>query len=205
MTEGTELLTLPELLKDPKFKEFFCTVPITVKPPEGRKPWRLMVQRRADGPWAKQDFARYADAFRALSPMLKTNSIHDAAIMSRGIAFGPPERVVKVRKNGKPVMVKDSHGKLQQKTATVAWKPKVPPMEESHAWCTYCRRPVVFRWFRSHGLIRNSSLAGLVDASPRRCTICGAREDFIRGTLGSARRPGYDPRLVVAGSRRSAR
>lgn len=199
---GTVLLTLPELLKDPVYKTFFLTPPKTIIRP-GQKPWRLMVQRKMDGPWAKRDFATYAEAFRFLAPLLKTNRIHDAAIMSRGIAFSPPERVVKVKKNGKPAMVKDSRGKMVQQTATVFWKPKLPMMEEAHAWCTYCRRPVVFRWFRSHGLIRSTSLAGLVDASPRRCTICGAREEFVRGTLGSARRPGFDPRAVLAGARRS--
>lgn len=91
----------------------------------------------------------------------------------------------------------------QQKTAIVAWKPRLDGMEEEHIWCTYCRRPTVFRWFTAHHTLRNSPVAGTTDPTDRRCTICGVREDFIRSTQGSAHRPGYSiiPR-VKPGKRR---
>jgi hypothetical protein len=198
------LITLLELLEDPKFREFFKTVPKTIKPKEGQMPWRLYVQREAQGPWAKKEFARYADAFRALTPYIRDGRIHDGAIQSRNIAFGPPERIVRLTKGGKPLYAVDKDGKKLlgpdgkpiQRTAVSLWKPKLPADEEEHIWCTYCRRPTVFRWFKTHHSLRRSVLDGLTDPSERRCTICGARESFIRSTVGSARKPGHNPIAV---------
>jgi hypothetical protein len=193
---GLYMLTLPELLEDKRYKEFFTTVPKVVVRP-GQLPWRLMIQQHADGPWAKKEFPRYADAFRLLARRLRDNTVHDGAICSRGIAFAPPQRIVRITKGGKPVMARTSRGELVQKTAVSIWEPRLPLGEETHIWCTYCRRPTVFRWFRTHHLIKGTELQGLTDVSDKRCTICGARESFIRSTAGSARKPGFDPRAVV--------
>jgi hypothetical protein len=187
------LITLPELLKDKEYRKFFTTVPKSLVPAPGKKPWRLLVQRKAGGPWARKDFEKYADAFRALVPYLSERRCYDAAIVSRGIAYSPPERIVKVTKGGKSVRIKDGQGNLVQKTAIVHWRPKLPVTEEAHRWCTYCRRPTVFRWFKTHHAFRNTSLEGIFDPSAKRCTICGAREEFVASTLGTARRPGHHP------------
>lgn len=184
------MITLPELLEDKRYKEYFCKVPH--QGPQAMN-WRIYVQREAQGPWARKDFAKYADAFRRIAKEMKEGRLHDGTIQSRGIAYAPPERIVRVTKGGKPVMVKTPNG-LQPKTAIVVWKPKVPSDEEGHIWCTYCRRPTVFRWFTSHHTLRNSPVAGTVDPTDRRCTICGVREEFIRSTNGSAARPGYSLR-----------
>lgn len=199
------MITLPELLKDKQFKEFFTTVPKTLVPKPGQKPWRLYVQAKADGPWAKKDYEKYADAFRRLATELKAGRIHDAAIQSRGIAFAPPTRVAKVTKGGKPLIQVGANGKRQQKTVIVRWKPKLDPTDEGHIWCPYCRRPSVFRWFKSHHALRSNGLDGLVDPSDRRCTICGVREAFAIGVLSTARLPHHDPRTVAKAGRRSAR
>jgi hypothetical protein len=198
------MLTLPELLTDPRYKEFFLTVP-KLEVRAGQKPWRLIIQREADGPWAKKEFEKYADAFRFLRPYLRGGKLHDGAIQSRGVAYAPPARIVKVTKGGKPVMAKSPGGQLVQKTALVVWKPRVPASEEAHIWCTYCRRPTVFRWFRTHHLLRGTDIADIIDPSDRRCTICGAREAFVRSTAGSARPVGYDPRTINKKLRRNTR
>lgn len=192
------MITLPELLRDKRYREFFSTVP---RQGPIAQNWRVLVQRKADGAWAKKDFERYADAFRLIAKQLKEGKLHDGTIQSRGIAYGPPERIVRVTRRGQPVMVKTTAGKFIQKTAVVVWRPQLSADEEDHVWCTYCRRPTVFRWFATHRAIRNSPVAGCVDPTDRRCTICGGREEFIRGTLGSAARPKHNI-VAPAGKRR---
>lgn len=192
------MISLPELLEDKQYRAFFSTVP---KQGPNAMNWRIFVQRKVDGPWAKKDFDRYADAFRRIAKELKEGRLHDGTIQSRGVAYAPPERIVKLTRGGRPVMVKTPSG-MVQKTAIVTWRPKLPGEEEEHAWCTYCRRPVVFRWFAAHHSLRNSPVTGCVDPTDRRCTICGGREEFIRGTLGSAARPGYS---IIAPARRRRR
>lgn len=187
------MITLPELLKDSRYRSFFSTVP---KQGPSSHNWRIYVQRRADGPWAKKDFSDYREAFRRIAKELKEGRLHDGTIQSRGIAYAPPERIVRVTKAGRPVMV----GAIQ-KTAVVVWRPKLEAHDEEHVWCTYCRRPTVFRWFANHHSLRNSPVAGCIDPTDRRCTICGGREEFIRRTLKSAARPGYTI-IAPAGKRR---
>lgn len=181
------MITLPELLEDQRYRKFFCAVPH--QGPQDLN-WRIYVQRQAGGNWAKKDYAKYSDAFRRLAKEIKGGSFHDGTIQSRGIAYGPPERIVRVTKNGHPVMVKTAKGP-QQKTAIVIWKPRLSGDEEEHLWCTYCRRPTVFRWFTTHHTLRGSTVGASVDPTDRRCTICGVRESFLRTTVKSANRPGY--------------
>jgi hypothetical protein len=204
------LITLPELLEDPKYREFFKTVPKTLKPVPGQKPWRVLIQRKPGGPWAKKEYERYADAFRTIAAHIRADQLHDGAIQSRGIAFGPPQRVAKLTKGGRPVYhLKDGKrvigpdGKPIQKTVVVPWKPKLDAADEPHTWCTYCRRPTVFRWFRSHHALRTAGLQGLADITDRRCVICGARESFIRDTAGNARTPDFNPLTHMRAGKRS--
>lgn len=206
------MITLPELLEDPKYREFFLTPPKVLKPLEGQKPWRIFVQRDVDGPWAKREYERYADAFKTIRTYLKGGRLHDGTIQSRGIAYGPPQKVARVVQGGKPVyhtragkQILDSAGRPVQKTVTVLWRPKLDASDEPHTWCTYCRRPTVFRWFVNHHAIRTSGLQGMVDPGDRRCTICGAREDFVRTTVKTARPPHFDPLSHINVKRSKAR
>lgn len=208
--EPGALITLVELLEDAKYKAFFTTPPKMLKPLPGQKPWRAMVQRRAGGPWAKKEYETYADAFRTIKDNLRAGTLYDGAIQSRSIPFGPPRRIAKVTRGGKPVwhtrngkIVLDSSGQRIQKTVVVLWKPKLEAADETHDWCTYCRRPTVFRWFKSHHALRAAGLQELVDPTDRRCSICAAREDFIRATLSNARPPGYDPLAYRINGKRS--
>lgn len=194
------MITLPELLEDKNYRQFFSTVP-----KQGATPmnWRIFVQRKPDGPLAKKDYVRYSEAFARIKAELKRGTLHDGTIQSRGIAYGPPERIVRITQGGRPVMVKSSTGALVQRTAVVLWKPRLPADEEAHVWCSYCRRPTVLKWFASHHSIRNSPVAGCIDPADRRCTFCGGREEFIRGVLGNAARPGYN--IQASGRKRRTR
>ncbi|MGX9924139.1 hypothetical protein ACWIG4_30295 [Streptomyces sp. NPDC002248] len=191
------MIRLPELLKDKVYKEFFCTVPKQGPAPMN---WRIYVQREPNGPLRRKDFASYREAFARIAAEKKAGRLYDGTIQSRSTAYSPPQRVVKIKREGRPVMVKTSSGLLVQKTSLIDWKPKLPSDEEEHSWCTYCRRPTVFRWFTSHHSLRRSPVAGCVDPTDRRCTFCGATEGFIRTTLGSAAQPGQS--IVAVGSKR---
>lgn len=168
------MITIHELLQDKLYKEFFLTNPIvpaywpTIL---DRMPWRVYVQRRVDGPWAKKDFHTYKQAFKFLRPWLP--KAHDATIQSRGMAYDPPFKVVRITRGGKPVL--DERGK--QKLRRVIWAPTLPLGEEIHVWCTYCRRPTVFRWFSYH----HAFPKGYKISTPyQRCVICGTSERVVK-------------------------
>jgi hypothetical protein len=128
-------------------------------------PWRVYGQREGRGRWAKRDFETYVEAFRFLKPRLKT--YHDISITSKARPFDPPGRLVKLRRNGQPLMVKTNNG-MQRATKLVPIKP--PP---GHLWCMYCRRFTVFIWFTTHHAFKRPQP---YDLSSRRCCVCGIRE-----------------------------
>jgi hypothetical protein len=170
------MMTLRELLEDKVFKEFFTTIPeVQGYMHPGRLPWRVYVQKERGGPWRKKDFRTYREAFLFLKPRLR--DVYDATIQSRGTAFPPPAKVVKVVKrlpSGKKVPVRDEKGKQQYRR--IVWRPILPEMEEPHRWCPYCRRPTVFGWFsKHHAFPRGFEF----DLSLQRCTICGASERLV--------------------------
>jgi hypothetical protein len=206
--EPGALITLAELLDDPKYKQYFTTVPKTLEPSEGEKPWRVYVQQKSNGPWGKKEYVRYVDAFKTIRKYIKSGRLHDGTIQSRGIAYGPPERIVKITQGGRPVYherngqrILGADGLPIQVTKSVLWRPRIEPSEESHTWCTYCRRPVVFRWFLNHHAIKAAGLHNMVDTSSRRCTICGVREEFNRTVSTTARPPHFDPRAYLTAKR----
>lgn len=170
------MITLSELLADKQYREFFVTKPtMPGLVHQDMKPWRVYVQRESSGPWAKKEFHTYIEAFRFLKPRLK--DIHDGTIQSKGIAWSPPHKVVKV-------MVRDTRGRKVQKQddrgkpvyRRLVWQPTLPADEEIHQWCTYCRRPTVFRWFSKH----HAFPRGYEFTTPyQRCAICGASERLV--------------------------
>lgn len=163
------MMTIHELLEDKTYKEFFTTRPQIPQVHPDQIPWRVYVQREANGGWAKKEFALYTAAFKFLKPYLKT--CHDAAIQSKGVAYQPPARTVRITKNGKPVMV-DGKPKLRR----IVWQPKLPYDEVPHTWCTYCRRPTVFAWFSKH----HAFPKGYELVTPyQRCVICGTSERLV--------------------------
>lgn len=179
------MLTINELLEDKQYKEFFLRqpeMPQVVKLHEHLRPWRVYIQREADGPWAKKDLRTYTEAFQLFKRLRPT--IHDAAINSRSIGFAPPHRLVRIRGQYREVVRKGTKTKVQV-TKLVVWKPSLPPEETGHTWCTYCRRPTVFKYFSKHHAFTGSELQ--ISADTLRCTICGIRIDGMPRLIKGAR------------------
>jgi hypothetical protein len=165
------MITLRELLEDKQYREFFTTrpdPPRVILPHE--MPWRVNIQRQTAGGWARKDFHTYIEAFKFLKPRLK--EVHDAAIQSRGVAYHPPFKVVRVVRNGKPVLDEKKKPVLRR----LVWTPKLPGDEEPHIWCTYCRRPTVFRWYSKHHAFPKGYA---IETPYQRCCICGASERLV--------------------------
>lgn len=161
------LMTFQEQLEEyPALKEFVTknarNPPKLINP---GKTWRIYAQRRGGDRWRTKAFPTYVDAFKFMKPRLKT--FHDISITSTRLSFTPPGRVVKIKKDGRPLMV-EVRGKKVQVTRFVPIKP--PP---GHLWCMYCRRFTVFTYFFTHHAL--GKLEG-ESASSRRCCVCGIRE-----------------------------
>jgi hypothetical protein len=174
------LLTIHELLEDKAYKEFFLKAPPmpVVYRQLNMKPWRVYIQREADGPWAKKDLETYREAF-ALFKRYRPD-IHDAAITSRSVAFAPPHKLVRI----KGAYVIDRKGKKVQKVKLVVWTPRLPPEETGHHWCTYCRRPTVFKYFSRHHAFGKDMA---ITQDDLRCTICGIRLEGLPRLIRGAR------------------
>jgi|SRR5882672_12317322 len=169
------MITLKELLEDSTYKKFFLSKPELAVIPRTSPPWRVYVQKRIDLGWACRDMWTYVDAFKLLKKYLP--DVYDATIQSRGTAFKPPHKLVRVTKSGKPIMIRGSNGKLTQRTKIVFWTPHLPADETIHHWCPYCRRPVVIGWFSKHHTFSKAPF----DPTSRRCPICGASEMLMAG------------------------
>lgn len=170
------MITIAELLKDPAYKAFFCTVPeLPAHFTPDKKPWRLMVLRKGEHHWRMKRFGTYREAFAALKKLLP--KVADATINCPGLDFQPPTKVVFLK--GKYRIT--GRGKKIQLTRTTVWKPKMPMGEyDDHHWCPYCRRPSVFRRFATHPALPSRKLGGVgVDPTLLRCTICGASENLV--------------------------
>lgn len=171
------MLSLPELLEDPIYKEFFCTPPRLPKRVKHPTPWRLFVQRKEDHKWASKDFPTYAAAFKAYKKLSKRGIVRDAAINCRSFSFSPPMRTVRVK--GKFVI--DSSGERVQVTRRIVWEPKLDVADsKDYQWCPYCRRHTAFDFYTSHHALNYLKPSGIIiDPSERRCHICGASERLI--------------------------
>lgn len=186
------MITIHDLLKDPKYKEFFCQIPelpehMTWNPES--KPWRLYVKLKGEGHWRAKDYHTYKEAFLKLKRILPR--VNDAAITSKAKPFDPPHRVVRVKgkfqMNKQNQFVLDKQGNKKPITKLVFWKPQMSPDEfEEHHWCPYCRRPTVFKYFLTHHALTPRKLGGMgIDPSLKRCLICGSSERIVnlRGHL----------------------
>ncbi len=156
------MITLLELLEDPVYKKYFCTVPQLPNVPRLVEPWRLYV--RSESGWRKKDFWKYKEAFVFYSG--RKTQFQDAAIVCRPLILPPPTRVVKLK--GK------YHKNGQQMTKEIIWQPKLAEHPEDHYWCGRCRRPTVFKYFSRHHAFTGEN-AALMDPNAKRCLICGLR------------------------------
>lgn len=141
--------TLKEQLRDPLFRRWFATPPPLKRDTARTPPWYVYVQRTEGGPWARTEVADYVTGYRYIASHLK--KFHDMALSHKRQQFRPP-----VVKQGKK---RRYH---------------YPPADTGHTWCPFCRRMTVFRYFAKH-----HSLPKWASNQERRCTICGARLEFI--------------------------
>lgn len=160
-------MTIHELLEDKTYREFFLNPPAMprVYRQQGKDPWRVYLQLNKR--WVKKDLPTYRKAFATFKKY--RDDAHDAAIVSRSVAFPPPHRFVRIK--GKYQI--DSRGNRIQVTKLVVWRPQVPAEELDHRWCPYCRRPTVFSYFSKHHAFTGMDAFGL--GQWLRCTICGIR------------------------------
>lgn len=165
------MLTILDLLEDPKYKEFFCKVPKLLRPDQDTPPWRVYVQLKKDPKrWRTKDFYSYTSAFKFLKRLLNAGVVHDGTIHCRRQSFKPPQRLVRVK--GKFLTGPD--GKKRQVTRLVTWVPKIEGTDSNdYRWCPYCRRPTKFSYYTKHPAV-SPLISGLpLDASIKRCHICG--------------------------------
>lgn len=168
-----ELITIHELLRDRQYREFFLKIPEL--PPHytpDKKPWRLMIQKRGEDRWRAKRFGTYKEAFDGFKQLRPI--INNAAINSPALGFLPPIRNVRIK--GKYRIVQGGHKK--QVIKTLVWKPQIGADLEHHDWCSYCRRPSIFRYASN----KPRSIDGFnvpADEPAMRCMICGASARII--------------------------
>lgn len=169
MPTTTELIPFREqLVLYPQIKKLLQTKPAKLNAPPVSPPWRVYARRTEQSGWARKEFPNYVAAYNFLK--LKLPLWYDVSITSKRQAFPAPTRIVKVTRQGRPVMVQTANGP-QQKTKVVPIKP--PPY---HLWCMYCRRFTVFTWFTTHHALKGEA-ALMMQQHIRRCCVCGITED----------------------------
>lgn len=159
-----------ELLRDPEYKKYFMTVPKLPPHYAGSKPWRLYVLLKGQQVWKMKRFETYKEAFKAFKKLLP--KIADAAINCAALTFRPPIKSVKLK--GKTEVVR---GKTQPVFRSLIWRPQLDADLERHEWCSYCRRPTVFKVLSSRLHTGNGHV--MITDPKLRCTICSASEDII--------------------------
>jgi hypothetical protein len=164
------MIPMSELVKDPVYRKFLETQPVTPKISRNPKlqkspPWVVYVQKEPYGKWGKKEFWKYSEAFHFLRRCLKAG-VADATINNKRVGFEPPMRYARIK--GRFIIGSD--GQKRQATKAVPWQPKLLPEDEEHHWCRHCRRPTVFKYFRRHKALHTD----LIDTTVPRCCICGA-------------------------------
>lgn len=168
-----EQITIKELLRDPRFKEYFVKPPVLPDhyTPE-TLPWRLFIRKQGETIWRSKRFGTYRQAFDGFKKMLPVSA--DAAINCPSLDFLPPIRNVRVR--GKTITVRGGHKKPYIRS--MVWKPQLDADMENHYWCSYCRRPTIFKYTT----MKTRSVHGFVVPSSEpayRCSICGASDRLV--------------------------
>lgn len=135
----TKQVPLSELLQDPIFRKWSSLEP----PHKGYELWRVYVQRKKRGPWARRDFKSWKKAHKFW--LKHRDEWYDSALICRNGNYKPP--VVKVGK--------------KRRYAPITWR-------LGHHWCEYCRRPTVFKVFYRHHMRPGHTIMQVP-----RCTICG--------------------------------
>lgn len=169
------MMTMKQLLEDKTYHNYMMTKPFTT--PHAADPsmtgqWAVYLQKIQGGPWKRKFFRKYKKALKFFFQVQEAGC-YDSALGNRRIALKPPKKVVRIK--GKYVVGND--GVKRQVTKAVTWQSR-EDFEGNHLWCTYCRRPTLFKYYSKHHALPQFDR---VDSSQRRCCICGATERLVRG------------------------
>jgi len=171
------LITLDELLEDKVYRSYFAKVPRIKNKNRVQPPWVLYLQHRETKQWHSKRFAKYGDAYAEYKRLNTLGKVMNASICSPGQGFSPPLAIAKIR--GK--FHTDAQGIKRQVTKPIAWKAAIPPEEEVHDWCPYCRRPTIFGYYTSHHALNHLQAVGIsINPSLKRCSICGASTNVTK-------------------------
>lgn len=146
-------ITMRELLDDPLYRKWMSI------PPKGfdhRPSWTVYAQREEGGPWARATFTNFVRAHNYFAKNFR--QWHDSALCCRNYQSRPP--VVRDPNNPKK---RRYHG------------PVLTIM--GHRWCTYCRRPTIFKVFAKHHVFTAKKMKPMLVP---RCSICGIAEDSTK-------------------------
>lgn len=158
-------ITIRELLKDAEYAKYFRQVPVL--PDHYRsesKPWCLYVQLKGTKTWKKKRYGTYAEAYKGLKKILPL--AYDAAINCPGLGFRPPIKTVK------PKGATD-----RSQLRSMIWRPALGDDHAPHHWCSYCRRPTVWKVLAAR--LKTYSGSTLFTEPRLRCTICSSSEVIV--------------------------
>lgn len=175
--ELPDQVTFKELLQDKIYKEWVRRPPQFRIPPTAANPWRVWVQRRRNGPWAKKDYPTYASAFNRLIREFRDGAFDGAVGCPSRTSPRPMVKrgYKKLIRDGK-IVIDPKNGKPMLIPKRVRW---VVP--ENHFWCPYCRRPTRWGYYsKHHALPKGLQLFGTLLGDEMRCRICGVRRSFVR-------------------------
>ena len=162
-------ITIRELLKDEEYKKYLLTKPTLPPHYEGTKPWKLYVKLKGQPNWRAKRYATYKEMIVAFKKLLP--KIEDAALNCPALNFRPP--IKNVRLKGKYDIVRN---KKVPAFRSVVWRPKLDADHDQHHWCSYCRRPTVFKILAARLHTKN----GVLLSEPKmRCSICSSSEDIV--------------------------
>src|SRR5690242_3866654 len=116
------MIPMSELVKDPVYRKFLETQPVTPKISRDKKlqaspPWVVYVQKEPHGKWGKKEFWKYSEAFHFMRRCLKAG-VADATINNKRVGFDPPMRYARIK--GKYIIGSD--GQKRQATKAVVWQ-----------------------------------------------------------------------------------
>lgn len=152
----SDQVRMQALLEDPLYKQWVMRAPIGWDAKDSAfdsvRPWRVYVQRAEWGKWGVKDFKSYNKALKFLLRALELG-VWDATISHKVHQFPPPR--LRPKAGGR----------------TVPWE----GIPDGHRWCTFCRRPTIFRYFTRHHALPMSIIPYVI-----RCSICGASGRFVK-------------------------
>ena len=125
MTDYSRQVRLSSLLRRDQFFRSWFQKPPTLHIAHALpwSPWRLYIQEKKDGRWAKADFRGYVRAYTELR--LRLPEVWDITLHSKAQHFQPPILRIGEDRYYNPVPI-------------------------AHRWCSLCRRPTMFLYFSRH-------------------------------------------------------